>query len=213
MIKIKTFENWPIGENTYVVSDETGEAVIIDCGAIKSVNQEEIAAYVAAEGLTVKRHLLTHGHFDHMMGAQWVSETYGCLPEVMAEDAGIYMKAVMMATWLFHKPWSFPIPKLGPALTAGGTLTFGTHALSVIPTPGHTPGGCSLYCESEGVVFTGDSLFRGSIGRTDLGDGDHTALIQGLRERILTLPDEVKVYPGHGPMTTVKAERTGNMYL
>lgn len=213
MIKIETFENQPIGENTYVVSDETREAVIIDCGALIPEDQQAIAQYVEREGLCIKHHLLTHGHFDHVFGAQWVMDTYGCAPRLHPADARIYAGAAEHVSAMFRRRIDFPQPALGEALDATREIRFGTHVLRVIHCPGHSPGGCCLYCEAEGVLFGGDSIFEQSIGRTDLEGGSQPTLIESLTARIMTLPPEVVIYPGHGPSTTVGYENRYNPYL
>lgn len=212
-MKIKTFVNRPIDENCYVVSDETREAVIIDCGALIPADQEAIAEYIRQEGLTVTQHILTHGHFDHMFGSQWVADTYGCRPKLHPADTDIYEGSVERVSAFFHKPIAFPVPPVGSFFNERNTLRFGNHKLRVIACPGHTPGGVCLYCEEEGVLFSGDSLFQRSIGRTDMEGGDHAALIASLTERVLTLPGNVRVYPGHGPSTTIDEEVKFNPYL
>lgn len=212
-MKIKTFVNRPIDENCYVVSDETREAVIIDCGALIPADQEAIAEYIRQEGLTVTQHILTHGHFDHMFGSQWVADTYGCRPKLHPADTDIYEGSVERVSAFFHKPIAFPVPPVGSFFNERNTLRFGTHKFRVIACPGHTPGGVCLYCEEEGVLFSGDSIFQSSIGRTDMEGGDHAALIASLTERVLTLPEEVVIYPGHGPSTTVRNEKLFNPYL
>lgn len=213
MLKIQTFPNRPIDENTYVVSDETREAVIIDCGALFPDDQQAIAHYIESENLKVVLHLLTHGHFDHMFGSQWVADTYGVLPRLHAADTDFYLGAPAMMSAFFHRPFDFPVPRLGAFISEGEEVSFGSHVLRVIPTPGHTPGGCCFFCEEERILFSGDSLFQGSIGRTDMQGGDHVALIHGLAERILSLPEAVKVFPGHGPTTTIEAEKRYNPYF
>lgn len=213
MIKIECFENRPIGECAYVVSDATSEAVIIDCGALFPEDQQVIADYIEREGLHVVHHVLTHGHFDHMFGAQWVADTYGVLPEMHAADTDFYLRAPAMMSAFFHRPFDFPVPRIGGFYVGGDTVVFGDHKLAVIECPGHTPGGCCLYCEEEGVLFSGDSIFRLSIGRTDMPGGNHMSLISSLAERILTLPESVKVYPGHGPATTIADEKQFNPYI
>lgn len=212
-MKIKTFVNRPIDENCYVVSDETREAVIIDCGALIPADQEAIAEYIHQEGLTVTQHILTHGHFDHMFGSQWVADTYGCRPKLHPADTDIYEGSVERVSAFFHKPIAFPVPPVGSFFNERNTLRFGNHAIRVIACPGHTPGGVCLYIEDEGVLFSGDSLFQRSIGRTDMEGGDHATLIASLTERVLTLPGNVRVYPGHGPSTTIDEEVKFNPYL
>lgn len=212
-MKIKAFVNRPIDENTYVVSDDTRDAIIIDCGALFPEDQQKIAEYIEHEGLNVTQHILTHGHFDHMFGSQWVADTYGCLPKLHPADTDIYEGSVERVSAFFHRRFEFPVPRVGSFYNERNTLRFGTHKLRVIHTPGHTPGGCCLYCEEEGVLFSGDSIFQGSIGRTDMEGGDHAALVTGLAEGVLTLPEDVVIYPGHGPSTTVRNEKLFNPYI
>lgn len=212
-MKIKAFVNRPIDENTYVVSDDTREAVIIDCGALFPEDQQKIAEYIEREGLTITQHILTHGHFDHMFGSQWVADTYGCRPKLHPADTDIYEGSVERVSTFFHRRIEFPVPRVGSFFNECNTLRFGTHTIRVIACPGHTQGGVCLYIEDEGVLFSGDSIFQGSIGRTDMEGGDHTALVTSLAERVLTLPEEVVIHPGHGPSTTVRNEKLFNPYL
>lgn len=213
MIQIETFSNRPIDENTYVVSDDTHEAIIIDCGALFPDDQQTIKTYIEDHGLTVKHHILTHGHFDHLFGAQWVADTYGCLPLLHAADADFYLNAVEMTRSFFHRPVPFSVPRIGGYIDEGTPISFGHHSLELIHTPGHTPGGCCLCCKEEKILLTGDSLFCGSIGRTDMPGGDHASLVHALRSKILTLPADITAYPGHGMETTIADELLGNPYL
>lgn len=212
-MKIKTFVNRPIDENCYVVSDETSEGVIIDCGALIPADQEAIAEYIRQEGIRITQHILTHGHFDHMFGSQWVADTYGCRPKLHPADTVIYEGSVERVSAFFHKPIAFPVPPVGSFFNERNTLRFGNHSIRVIACPGHTEGGVCLYIENEGVLFSGDSLFQRSIGRTDMEGGDHQTLIDSLTERVLTLPAHVVVYPGHGPTTTIGDEAKFNPYI
>ncbi|MDO4930059.1 MAG: MBL fold metallo-hydrolase [Bacteroidales bacterium] len=213
MLKIQIFTVNFIEENCYVLSDETREAVIVDCGAFFPEEREAIRQYVEKEGLTLRHHLLTHGHFDHIFGAQYVADTFGLLPQLGADDATTYEQAVQQMRAFIHRDMPLSLPPIGAKLNDGDVVNFGSHALRVINTPGHTPGGVCYYCEAEAILVSGDSLFRREIGRCDLPGGNEFQLINGLRQRILTLPEAVKVYPGHGPATTVGEEKTGNPYL
>lgn len=217
MLKIQTFVNRPIDENTYVVSEAVGIApqaeeggvrpcIIVDCGALHPADWTAIGDYIAREGLSPVAHLLTHGHFDHMFGAQWVVETYGLHAMIHAADRAIYESATAAASALFHRPMVFDVPQLGGFYDEQSTFALGSHKLSVIHCPGHTPGGCCFYCKEEGVLFSGDSIFRGGIGRTDLPGGNHAALMESLSKLAATLPEEVTIYPGHGPKTNVGEE-------
>ncbi len=213
MLTLKTFPVNFIEENCYVLSDESGEAVIIDCGAFFPEEKDEIRNYLAQNKLTPKHHICTHGHFDHVFGAQFLAEAYGILPELCKDEVKNYEMADEQMRTFLHRALPLTLPEVGRTFADGNSITFGNHRLKVITTPGHTPGGCCFYCEEEGILLSGDSLFRGSIGRCDLPGGNEVVLVSSLRQRILTLPDEVKVYPGHGPHTTIAEERTSNPYL
>lgn len=201
-----------IEENCYVLWDESREAVIVDCGAFSPDEHTTLSQFIADHGLTVTRLLCTHGHFDHIFGAQFVHDTYGVSPELHRAEADTYLSAPQQMRQFLHRdmPLQVPAPQF---FDTGDTLRFGSHSLLVIHTPGHTPGGVCFYCAEEKTLLSGDSLFRGSIGRCDLPGGDGSALVASLRGQILTLPDDVSVLPGHGPATTIGDERRGNMYL
>ncbi len=213
MLTLKTFPVNFIEENCYVLSDESGEAVIIDCGAFFPEEKDEIRNYIAQNKLIPRHHLCTHGHFDHIFGAQFLAETYGIQPKLCADEVEIYEMADEQMRQFLHRALPLTLPKAGATFTDGESITFGSHTLRVIATPGHTPGGCCFYCEEEGILLSGDSLFRCSIGRCDLPGGNGETLVSSLKQRILTLPDNVKVYPGHGPSTTIAEEKTNNPYL
>lgn len=213
MLHIQRFIVNMIEENCYVLSDETGEAAIIDCGAFFPEEKESIRQYIEQNNLRPKRLLNTHGHFDHVFGTAFVHDTYGLLPEMLTAEADTYAAAAGQMRMFLHRDLPLATPPAGPAFNDGDLLTFGSHTLRAIATPGHTPGGVCFYCEAEGCLFSGDSLFRHAIGRTDLPGGSEAALVGSLRARVLTLPDDVRVFPGHGDETTIGEERRANFYL
>lgn len=213
MLTIQTFPNNPLEENTYVVSDETKEAVIIDCGAFYRQEKQIIKDYIEQNQLHVVRLLQTHAHFDHIFGAQWASDTYGVFPEVHSADIALYLKGSDQLKEMYGTHLQFPVPKAGSQFQDNTILTFGSHKFFVLHTPGHTPGGCCFYCKEENVIFTGDSLFRGSIGRTDFPGGNTHDLVEALLGKVLTLPADTIIYPGHGPTSTVSFEQNNNPYL
>lgn len=213
MLNIKTFPVNMVEENTYVVFDESREAVIIDCGALFKDEQEEIGTFISDNGLRVVRLLNTHGHFDHVFGCQWASETYNVLPELHTKEKQLYLSAAEDMVRFLRRRLALDLPPIGRCLNDGDIVNFGNHHFEIIFTPGHTPGGISLYCSAEKVLFSGDSLFRGSIGRCDLPGGDLDTLIDSIKSRLLTLPDDTIVYPGHGSSTTIGFERMQNPYL
>ena len=215
MLKIQGFTVNPIQENTYIVSDSTGEAAIIDCGALFPEEQKAIADYISTHRLRPTLLLLTHGHFDHVFGCAWAAETYGLTPYMHPADEPFFAHAVRHAEHFLRSCPDFTVPsRFQPIGTPDSpqTLALGTHTLRVLHTPGHTPGGVCFYEADEKVLFSGDTIFEESIGRTDLG-GKHEQLIHSIRTELLPLPDDVQILPGHGGTTTVGHERRYNPFL
>ena len=212
MLNIKRFVVNPLQENCYVVSDETRECVIIDCGACYADEYEAIGRYVADSRLAPKHLLCTHAHFDHCMGVAWAFETYGLRPEVGAADELLLRKVGTLVETLLGVSYDVEMPPSGRLLHDGDTILFGAHRLQAMATPGHTPGGLCFYCEEEKAVFTGDTLFRMSIGRTDFPGGSW-ALMMGSLRLLSTLPANTKVYAGHGEPTTIGDELKYNPYM
>ena len=210
---IKTFVVNIVGENCYVISDDSREAVIIDCGASRPSEYAEITDYIELNELHPVAHLLTHAHFDHILGAGFIEERYGLQPRCHAADLPLLTGLPQQYQDFLGIPFRDKQPTAGAPLDAFTTVTFGTHALQVIPCPGHTPGGICLYCPEEQILFSGDSLFRFSIGRTDLPGGHHWTLITSLKHLLSAIPPATTVYPGHGPTTTIATEQTSNPYL
>ena len=200
-------------ENCYVVSDESREAVIIDCGAFFDEEKQAIASYIDSKQLTPVHLLCTHGHFDHNFGAAFVNERYGLKPELHADDEFLYNASCQQACEMLGANISFDMPPVGHYLTDGEIISFGSHNLKVLHTPGHSPGGIIFYCEEEKVVFTGDTLFRMSVGRTDLHRGSWGDLMNSLETVVAQLPADTKVYCGHGPQTTIGDELRWNPFL
>lgn len=213
MITVQRFVVNFIEENCYVLHDETREAVIVDCGAFRDEEKAAISSYITEHQLTPRHLLCTHGHFDHIFGAQYVHDTYGLQPEVSHDERATYEQAAPLMQQFIHRALPIELPPLAPSFAEGDDIHFGTHTLRVIATPGHTPGGVCFYCEAEHLLLSGDSLFRGSIGRCDLPGGNEFTLINALRTKLLALPDDVQVLPGHGPTTTISDERRRNPYL
>lgn len=200
--------------NCYVVSDESRECVIIDCGAQSADEFAQIRQYIEKEQLHPVHLLNTHLHFDHVWGNQWVEQTYHLQTEASSNDQYLYddVSNQIQQILQVNIPMNFH-GVLARSLNEGDTVTFGSHQLQVIATPGHTPGGICFWCPEEKVLFSGDSLFRCSIGRTDLPGGNTQQLTDALSQKILTLPAETKVLPGHGPASTIQDERLYNPYL
>lgn len=210
-MRVKKFIVNPIQVNCYII-DDGSEAVMIDCGAITKEEREEIKNYIESEHLTLKHYLCTHMHFDHIFGNPFVEEVLGV--KASASDLDIeWAHNIKQRTQMFGMKYDEVTPPLGRVLKDGDTVTFGSSTIEVIAVPGHSPGSLAYYLPEERILFSGDALFAGSIGRTDFPDSSHRTLIEGLKSRILTLPDDTIVYPGHDRSTTIEREKTGNFFL
>ena len=209
---IKSFQFNPFQENTYVLSDDTGEAVIIDCGCLSSNDDERLTLYLTTEKLQVKHVLNTHLHLDHSFGNYMVAHTLGVLPEAHRADEFLIGQLIAQSQ-AFGIQGVVREQPLGGYLQEGDVVSFGRTQLEVLHVPGHSPGSICFYCRAENVIFVGDVLFAGSIGRTDLPKGNYAELIAGIQRKLMVLPDETIVYSGHGPATTIGNERVNNPYL
>lgn len=212
MLNIKCFECNMLQENCYVVSDETKECIIIDCGAFYEKEQKAITQYIEAQGLKPVDFIATHGHVDHHFGDRFVYEEYGLKVKVHQADAFLMQLLQEQAEAFVGVKLSDDFPSVGEYLNLDDIISFGTHQFTLIETPGHTPGSVFFYCQDEHVAFSGDTLFHLSIGRTDLQGGSMFQMIQSLR-MLSQLPDNTKIYPGHGEPTTIGTELAGNPYM
>lgn len=212
MLKIQTFEVNPLHENCYVVSDDTKECVIIDCGAFTESEQEAIITYINMNGLKPVHNLGTHGHLDHHFGDAAILSAFNLLPEVSDGDEVLMQHSKEAALQMLGMDLNIDLPAGELRLTENNTISFGSHTLRIIRTPGHSRGSVSFYCAEENVLFTGDTLFKGSIGRTDFPGGSMFQIISSLRE-LAQLPDTTIVYPGHGPQTSIGFELAHNPYM
>ncbi len=201
-------------ENCYLLWDETThEAALIDCGAFRDEEKRAISDYIRDNNLTLTHLFNTHAHFDHLFGAEYIYKEYGVGVELSEAERETYAAARKQMVSLLRVDLPLETPPVARYFNEGDTLTVGGVSLTVIATPGHTPGGVCFYAEKEGVLFSGDSLFRRQIGRCDFPGGSEVSLIQSLRTKVLALPDQVQVLPGHGEPTTVGDERALNAYL
>lgn len=212
MLKIQTFEVNPLHENCYVVSDDTKECVIIDCGAFTESEQEAIITYINKNGLKPIHNLGTHGHLDHHFGDAAILSAFNLLPEVSDGDEVLMQHSKEAALQMLGMDLNIDLPAGELRLTENNTISFGSHTFRIIRTPGHSRGSVSFYCAEENVLFTGDTLFKGSIGRTDFPGGSMFQIISSLRE-LAQLPDTTIVYPGHGPQTSIGFELAHNPYM
>lgn len=211
MIQIHSFPFGPFQENTYVLFDETKECVIIDPGCYDNRERAELAAFIENKQLKPVRLLNTHCHLDHIFGNGFVCEKYNLKPEFNSLDQRIF-DAYLTTADLYNLN-AEPSPQAGNFLNEGDVVKFGNSQLEIVFTPGHSPGSITFYEKDQKFMIAGDVLFYGSIGRSDLPGGDHDTLIQSIKEKLLPMGDEFKVYSGHGPATTIGFERLNNPFL
>lgn len=204
---IETIVVGSLGVNCLLVDCGNGEAVLVDPGA----EPGRILAAVARRKLKVKYVINTHGHFDHVGANRTVVENTGAPLLIHKADEAQLERAKEVSTMYGLMVENSPAPN--QYLEDGMMLQVGTTSIKVIHTPGHTPGGCSLYLADLKTVITGDTLFADSIGRTDLPGGSFETLIASIKTKLMTLPDDTVAIPGHGPFTTIGREKRGNEYL
>ncbi|MDY0133323.1 MAG: MBL fold metallo-hydrolase [Desulforegulaceae bacterium] len=205
---LKVLPVGPIMANCFVIGcKKTREAVVIDPGD----EDERILMALADEKLTLKYIINTHGHFDHVAANKAMKDATGAKILIHEEDAPMLSQLSTMAVSFGLSAENSPPPDR--FIEDGDLIEFGELTIKVIHTPGHSKGGVSLYCEKEKVLFPGDTLFAGSIGRTDLPGGSYGDLIKNVRTKLFPLGDDVKVFPGHGPETTIGAERKLNPFF
>ena len=203
-MKIQVFPVNFLEVNTYAIYDEDShEAVLIDCGAQWLDEKERIERFLADKGLKPVRHLLTHAHFDHIFGAQFVYDKYGLQPEVSAADVVNYEMAVPFMQQVLHNSRTLDCPPY-KVLSETKINVLGTE-IHVLSTPGHTSGSVCYYIPEMKVLFSGDTLFAGAHGRTDFPTGSEKEMVESLAN-LSQLPADVLVYPGHGPSTTIGSE-------
>ena len=210
---IQPFTFNPLGVNCYVVQSGDGYATVIDCSCSSESEWEQLRNYFAIDSLDIIHLLNTHLHFDHVWGNGYFYRDFHEKSRALAADHTLYDNIdLQIQSVMGMKIAHPPFPQLGSPLQDGEKLHFGVDSLAVIPTPGHSPGSACFYCESQGVLFSGDTLFRGSIGRTDLPGGNSFLIIQSLR-MIAQLPDDTTILPGHGQQTTIGYELRSNPYM
>lgn len=202
----------PLQENTYVVWDESLEAVVIDAGNMSERENATLEQFLSERGLTPVYALNTHGHFDHLMGVEFLRQRYGAKFAVSSKDKFLVENASQSAELFGIRAGDMP-EKIDVDLEGMQSISFGQSELQIISTPGHTPGHVAFYEPNAKILFTGDTLFRESIGRTDLPGGDYSWIMKSILEKIMPLGDEVKVYPGHGETTDIGHESMYNPFV
>ncbi|MDF1563331.1 MAG: MBL fold metallo-hydrolase [Deltaproteobacteria bacterium] len=203
-------EGGPFLENTWIVGDpESGDAVLVDPGSFDAADLDALVGRLEHHGLTPRAIVNTHGHIDHIAGVHALQERFG-LPFYIHPGEKMWLSSLPQQCAMFGVP-PIPTPKVDHWISDGDLLEFGTLKIEVRHLPGHTKGGCALLL--DGHVLVGDTLFAGSVGRTDFPDGDADTLARSIREGLYSLDDETIVHSGHGPDTTIGRERQTNPFV
>jgi len=193
--------------NGYVIFDEkTLDGIVIDPGD----SAELFIEFIEKENVNIKYIALTHSHFDHIGGVEEIKKATGAEIVMCEGEEIISENATNNLSALYDYPYTVKADRI---LCDEDVLSFGSVTAKVIKTPGHTPGGCCYYFDKEGVLFSGDTLFYGSVGRTDFPNGSFSDLIEGIKSKLMVLPDDTVVYCGHGPKTQIGFERKNNPYF
>jgi glyoxylase-like metal-dependent hydrolase (beta-lactamase superfamily II) len=211
MYNVKVFIFSPIQENTYVLSNDKKEAIIIDPGCYGQKEEQQLEDYIVSQGLQVRLLLNTHCHLDHVFGNKFVAEKWDLKPHIHPRE-----KPVLDYAPVSGLMWNLPFHNYSGDvvyLNDGDVTGLDNEPLDVLFTPGHSPGSISFYSKGGGFIISGDVLFQRSVGRTDLPMGDFDTLANSIRTRLYTLPDGTIVYSGHGPSTTIGEEKRNNPFV
>lgn len=211
MLQIKVLTFNAVQENTYVLFNEFKECIITDPGCYSDDEKEALKNFIEKNGLKPKMLINTHCHLDHVFGNKYVAEAYQLTLHIHKDEEEMLQMAPASGL-MFNLPFDNYTGEL-IFLKEGDTISLRDDILKVIEAPGHSPGSICFYCEKQKFIIGGDVLFYQSIGRTDLPGGNHESLIKNIKEKLFTLPDDVKVYSGHGPATTIGDEKKHNPYL
>jgi glyoxylase-like metal-dependent hydrolase (beta-lactamase superfamily II) len=212
MLDTRTFTFNALHVTTCVLSDETKEAVIIDCGAYSDKEKIKLMDYFQFNKLKLKHVLNTHLHFDHILGNHFLYEKFGLKPQYHPADEDMPGLKEGITKFGFTT-FTYTHVIADHYLKDKDVITFGNTTLEVLETPGHSPGSLSFYCESDARAYTGDALFKEDIGRTDLWKGNHEELLHSIKTKLLTLPDKTVFYPGHGEISAIGYEKQNNSYF
>ncbi len=213
MLKVERFTFNPFQENSYIVYDEkTRECAIFDPGMLFDHENEELTNRIDELKLRPIFLLQTHLHLDHVFGMGFVKEKYGLSPIAHKADEYYLSETVEYSKQFGINLQSEP-PAVGSYLDEGDSVKIGNHELDIFHIPGHSPGSIVFYSKEFKFIIGGDVLFHGSIGRTDMPGGSHETLINGIKNKLMVLPDDIVVYSGHGPETTIGQERVYNPFL
>lgn len=211
MFKIKFFTFNPIGENTYILYNESKDCIIIDPGCYFEEENEKLKDFITQNELNPTQLLNTHCHLDHVFGNKMIAERYQLTLQIHEKEK-VVLSFAPTSGLMYNLPFdSYEGDFI--LLKEGDTLLLGQDELKVIEVPGHSPGSICFYCAKQHFLIGGDVLFQGSIGRTDLPLGDHETLLHHIKSKLLVLPEETVVYSGHGLPTTIGAEKANNPFL
>lgn len=212
-MKVSRFTFNMFGVNTYILWDDISrEALIVDPGMINEKEQKEIKAFLDANNLNLKHLINTHMHIDHAFGISYMKENYNLKLECNLEDQFLAKRLNEQAN-MFGLPIPMSDLQIDKDLKDGEKIQLGNEHISILHVPGHSPGSVVLYAPQSNFIISGDVLFNTSIGRTDLPGGNYAQLINAINNKLMTLPDDVIVYPGHGPETSIGYEKQNNPYL
>jgi hydroxyacylglutathione hydrolase len=210
-MKIKSFCFGPFSENTYVIYDDSQQCIIIDPGCNNNLENKELQNFISDNQLNPVRLVLTHAHIDHIIGNAFVFDTYKLLPEMHPFELD-NLKMAGTVSRVYGIPYTAgPEPK--NFLKESGELGFGNTVLEILFTPGHSAGSLSFYNRKQDILISGDVLFMGSIGRTDLPGGDFDTLANTIKNKLYTLPEQTRVYSGHGDVTGIGEEKYTNPFV
>jgi hydroxyacylglutathione hydrolase len=201
----------PIEVNTYILANESNNCAIIDCGCYDRKEFNTLVRLIEEKGLNPVLILNTHSHLDHVFGNGFLLEKYNLKPLASELDEVNRIRSAQHASLFGLCMDTPPVPE--SFVTDGQIITFGEVTLKALHVPGHSPGSIAYYASNENCIFTGDALFAGSIGRTDLEGGHYQTLIESITEKLFTLPPDTIVYPGHGRQTTIGTERMTNPFF
>ena len=212
MIKVEKFVFSPFSENTYVIwDDETKETIIVDPGCFDESEENNLSEFISKNELKIAYLINTHCHIDHIFGCAFIKENYNPVFLAPEKDLPLLQNAVKQAE-MFGVEIKTP-PQPDQYLSEDLVLSLNQSEIKFIFTPGHTPGEFCLYLKNEKILISGDVLFKEGIGRTDLWGGNYDTLINSVNTKLLLLPSDVKVYPGHGEETTIGYEKVHNPFL
>jgi len=211
MVHLKQFVCNPYQENTYLLYDDQGNCAIIDPGMYGQQEENEFLKFINEQELNPTLLLNTHCHIDHVLGNHFIHEHFGLLPQFHEGELPLLIEVQNYAPQMGIRYEISPIAD--QFLGDTGVVSFGEEELQLILVPGHSPAHLCFYHQKQKFVIGGDALFKGSIGRTDLPGGNHDQLLTSIREKLYSLPDDVTVYPGHGPSTTIGEEKRSNPFV